>query len=154
MFLVSCLALAACDAASTSGVAPLALTTEFDGDYELYVSRVSLDTPDIQNDPNDFVGKENELYRVVLSVSNGTANLKSLREGPRGPNFADLSSTIDANGVFRFSATANYLYSKRSTGKLQFESKVGDQLLSGQRISLAPGNWTDDYGQLVQIRKL
>ncbi len=154
-FLLCSLALAACQTTTGKVAQDVAFNSAYDGTYEVYVARVANDTQDIVNDPNQEVGAERQLARLRLVAENGEMHLTSLDDYVgNGPNYENLQASIDANGIMRFSATANFLTKKRKTNEIEFEARIGDKLLSGQRVKLTPGNWENNFAQLVEVRKL
>ncbi len=154
-FLLCSLALAACQTTTGQVAQEVAFNNAYDGTYEVYVARVANNTQDIVSDPNQSVGTERQLARLHIVAENGEMRLTGIDDYVgNGPNYNDLQASIDANGVMRFSATANYLTKKRKTNELAFEAQIGDKLLTGQRVALTPGNWENNFAQLVEIRKL
>lgn len=154
VFLIGLVFLAGCQ--STGGVqtANREVTAEFDGRYQIVVSRVPRKTPaNIAHIQRVGSGPES-LATLLVEVTGGEMKLLSKADSSGGNNYEDLSGNAFQDGHFDISMTAGFLKGQRSPYKLRVAGLVGEDLLKRGETTVFPNGFDADFQAHVNIRKL
>lgn len=153
--ILSGLALAGCQTTTGDLSATRVLTSDYDGNYEIVVSRLWTETSENLRDPN-YQTEPETLARLGTSVSNGQfALLRVTNESAVG--YENFEAIFLAGGVLELNTNVGYLKGADKTDSfyLRISANIGERLLGGERVVLQPtSDFSANYRPHISIRKL
>jgi len=148
------LALAGCQTTGASVSAGRVLTDTYDGDYTLAVGRTHNPTPSNAGDPLSYPNKYDSLAFLRLRVESGRFSVVRVDESVPGTGYSNLSGSFYDGGLMELSSTMGFMYGQLETYRLSVSAEIGDQLLSGEEITLRPQGFNANYAAHLVIAKV
>ena len=150
--ILGALALSACQT-TAGGIGANTPTKEFDGKYEISISRLGRNTA-LQRSSKE-VGIQNELARLTVQSVNGKLSLISLQDfSGTSPNYQNLDASFDTGGIVTFDAVGNILFDRRETRRLTFSAAAGNRLIAGESVSILVEDWDEHWAAAIKMRKI
>ena len=148
---LSSLALAACQTTGNSVSPGRAITTAYDGRYQITVSRTRNNTPAMREEIARWGSGPETLAFLVVDVQGGQMRLVSKRDSSAGSNYDDLRGAFYGGGLLELNTTAGYLKGKSSPYRLRISVVAGETLLTAGSVVLRPEGFDADFSAHVEI---
>lgn len=147
------LALAGCQTSGVPQSPSKALTSKYDGKYDIIVGRLWRPIPENISDPYYRTAPEPMAF-LKTTVVGGISVLDSVDDKGTGPVYEDFKARFYEGGVFEMSSTVGISVGTYEPYRLEVSVPVGEKLLSGSWISFEPNGYTPKYGAHIAMRKV